>query len=139
MVSCEKNSPGVLQEVCASPCSITFGFQRKTLPAVVSCVRFSLSQGRSQRFADSPPPRRRPQMFFCLRRKTRCWTWSSCLHEQSAQEHINESSTFAAPVSLDLNGLTWTSDTTFFPRSSQRTMNKAPVQPPTACKAYPMQ
>ena len=136
-----KNSPGVLQEVCACACFITFGFQRKTLPPVVSCVRFSFPRPRTKP-AVRPLPLTRvgdPKGFFCLRRKTRCWTWSSCLHEKSAQEHINESSTFVDPVSLDLNRLTWTSDTTFFPRSSQPTMNKAPVQPPTACKAYPMQ
>ena len=109
--------------------------KRKTLPSVVSRVRFSLSQRRSRRFA--PSSASETPAVLCLRRKTR-WTWSSCLREQSAQEHTNESCTFVVPISLTLNRLTWTSDTTFFPRSSQSKMNKAPVPPPTACKAYPI-
>ena len=133
-----KNSQVVLPEVSACPCFITFGFQRKTSPPAASRARFSPSQGRSRRFAPSSSLASDTPNVFCLRRKTTCWTWSSCLHEQSAQEQINESNSFVAPVSLDLNRLTWTSDT-IFPRSSQPTMNKTPVQPPTASKAYPMQ
>ena len=123
----DNDSPGVLQEVCACPWFITFGFQRKTLPSVVSCVRFSLSQGRSRRFAPSPSPASEiPNVFLSA-------------SQDKMLDMVFLSSTFVTPVSLDLNRLTWTSDTTFFPRSSQPKMNKAPVQPPTACKAYPMQ
>ena len=87
-----------------APASSRSAIRKKHCHQSYLCVRFSFSQG-------SKPAVRplslscvgHPKCFFCLRRKTRCWTWSSCLHEKSAQEHINESSTFVPPVSLDKN------------------------------------
>ena len=138
MVSSEKNLRECFKKFLLAPASSRSAFREKHRHQPHLARGFLPAKDEAGGSPPLPPPRRRPHMFFCLRRKTRCWTWSSCLHEQSAQEHINESHTFVAPVSLDLNRLTWTSDT-IFQRSSQPTMNKAPVQPPTACKAYPMQ
>ena len=139
MVSCKKLSGSASRSLCLPLLHHVWLSEKNIAISRILCEVFPKPRTKPAVRPLLPPPRRRPQMFFCLRRKTRCWTRSSCLHEQSAQEHIDESSTFVTPVSLDLNRLTWTSDTTFFPRSSQPTMNKAPVQPPTACKAYPMQ
>ena len=140
MVSCKKLSGSASRSLCLLLLHhVRLSEKNIAISRILREVFFPSAKDEAGSSPPPPPSKRIPQMFFCLRRKTRCLTWSSCLHEQSAQEHINESSTFVTPVSLDLNRLTWTSDTTFFPRSSQPTMNKAPVQPPTACKAYPMQ
>ena len=98
MVSCKKLSGSASRSLCL-PLLHHVRLQRKTSPSVVSRVRFSLSQRRSRRFA--PSTASETPTVFCLRRKTR-WTWSSCLHEQSAQEHIKESCTFVVPISLNL-------------------------------------
>ena len=51
---------------------------------------------------------------------------------------VNESCIVEISSSSDLNLSTCTSEETFFSRSSQSAMNKSPVQPPAACKAYPV-
>ena len=124
MVSCKKLS-GSASRTLYLPLLHHVRLQRKTLPSVVSRVRFSLSQRRRRRFA--PSTASETPTVFCLRRKTR-WTWSSCLHEQAAQEQAEESRTFVVPISLNSDRLTWTSDTTFFPRSSHLQLHARRIQ-----------
>ena len=125
MVSCKKTPRECFKKFVLAPASSRSASEKKIAISRISHEVFP--QPRKTSAVHHPSLASETPTVFCLRRKTR-WTWSSCLHEQSAQEHIEESCTFVDPISLTLNRLTWTSDTAFFPGSSNLQLHARRIQ-----------